>query len=405
MGIVKWFKNKFAKVSAQDDEEYESDLKDRGSFPQKTVPMRRSSVDMKNAEMRTHYIKNCCEQLMECEEEVDRATMEYRLVTDYLTDIEILEKLPREIRYKINKSADKIVKIEHESLENSEKMGKISEDNYQMMGRHALEVPSDLKTMKDNEDYGDLIRSDLHKLESEKGVSRFRRNELISSANNARSMVLITIVASLCLALILMFLQLAMHYDIMLGCILAAAMAAIALAGEYMIYSNAVMELRRVEYYLTQVINKQNAIKVRFVNNSNVLEYEYRKYHVGSAAELENLYNKFLEEKRAREIVERANGEAGEEKRKLLGSLRDLHLKDPSIWLNQCKALIDPREMVEIRHELNLRRQSLRESIDYNSANRDVSKNEIDTIIKEYPEYAGDVMGIVSSYNRRVKVS
>ena len=87
------------------------------------------------------------------------------------------------------------------------------------------------------------------------------------------------------------------------------------------------------------------------------------------------------------------------------GKLAQMLLKDPSIWLNQCKALIDPREMVEIRHELNLRRQSLRESIDYNSANRDVSKNEIDTIIKEYPEYAGDVMGIVSSYNRRVKVS
>lgn len=42
-------------------------------------------------------------------------------------------------------------------------------------------------------------------------------------------------------------------------------------------------------------------------------------------------------------------------------------VSDTEVWLVQTYAILDDREMVEIRHDLNQRRQKLREQIRYNT--------------------------------------
>lgn len=42
----------------------------------------------------------------------------------------------------------------------------------------------------------------------------------------------------------------------------------------------------------------------------------------------------------------------------VLQELRKLEVKDCDIWLGQVEALVEPKEMVEVRHDLNVRRQN-----------------------------------------------
>ena len=165
-----------------------------------------------------------------------------------------------------------------------------------------------------------------------------------------------------------------------------------------MSYSKASIKLKRVESYINLVISSQNTVKIRYVNISNLLEYEYRKYKTNSSEELKESYEGFLEEKRARDFLQRANSESALEKQRLIKLMQDIHLRDCSIWTKQCEALINPKEMVEVRHDLNQRRQSLRKRIEYNTVNRDNSKDEINDIAKKYPEYGQEILDIVSSY-------
>ena len=136
------------------------------------------------------------------------------------------------------------------------------------------------------------------------------------------------------------------------------------------------------------------------MNTTNLLEYEYRKYHVNTSEELEYQRNMYEEERKARRILEQANSQLMEERKNLLNLLQSIKVRDTAIWLGQCEALVDPREMVEIRHDLNQRRQSLRKRIEYNEANRDAARNEINSIVKDYPEYGNEILTIVSSYGR-----
>ena len=72
----------------------------------------------------------------------------------------------------------------------------------------------------------------------------------------------------------------------------------------------------------------------------------------------------------------------------LEGILKSLSLYDPHIWLAQVKALIDPKEMVEVRHGLSTRRQKLRARIKYNQNRIDEARADIAGAAADHPEYS-----------------
>ena len=79
--------------------------------------------------------------------------------------------------------------------------------------------------------------------------------------------------------------------------------------------------------------------------------------------------------------------------------LRHFRVRDPDIWIHQVEALIDHNEEVEIRHNLNVQRQSLRKRMEYN---RDIvagnAKAEIEDMARQYPKYTQEILDMVSRY-------
>ncbi|MCR5527233.1 MAG: hypothetical protein K6F39_07630 [Lachnospiraceae bacterium] len=397
MGVIKWLKSNFMKTKI-DSQEAVPEL-DEDDIIREVEPIKRSTLNVRDQEQRDRYIKNCCEQMQESIVEIDKASMEYRLVTDYLKDIEEIEAAPGEYRARINKIAERITKLDHESSLNRKSLGRIGEEEYNLLARYETEVSGDLETIKKNEDFRELVRGDLQRLESEKAVYNYQKSELRASMKNIKNFLLVTIAAASAATAVLLVFYAAGGLDIRIGLILMGAVAALALTGEYVAYSDAVRKLKYADAYIALLINKQNTVKIRYVNVTNLIEYEYRKYHINASVELEEYWSAYQEEKKAREFILRANSELALEKSRLVQLMRDLHLKDPVIWARQCEALYNPKEMVEIRHDLNTRRQSLRKRIQYNTENRDASREEINDIVKNYPEYGQEVLGIVASYN------
>jgi hypothetical protein len=60
-------------------------------------------------------------------------------------------------------------------------------------------------------------------------------------------------------------------------------------------------------------------------------------------------------------------------------------VKDPEVWLVQTYAILDDREMVEIRHDLNQRRQKLREKIQYNTETKERYLQDIGEVVAANP--------------------
>ncbi len=399
MNPIKWLKNKIESVRYGDlfFEEYDDD-NEKETVREDNGPIKRDSVNMRSKNQRERYIENCCEQMIEADKEIERSRMEYRLVTEYLTDIEVIEALPNDSKRRLSKIAEKINNLSEQNRANTKSLGLISEERYRILLKNEAQVPDDINNMKKNEEFKELVRQDLQKLEGEKAVSDFKIRELRSTMRNMKNMVVITFVFGVALVIMLSILEfvLLMHAEV--GFLATAFLAAGAFIYEYLTYSKSVRELERTERYLNAVISELNKVKIRFVNTSNLLEYEYMKYSVNASDELAYQWDCYIEEKKARQAMERADSALSAERTALLKELRSIRIKDPAIWLNRCDALVNPGEMVEVRHELFERRSSLRKRIEYNTETRDISRDEINSIVKEYPEYGQEVLNIVSSY-------
>ena len=85
-----------------------------------------------------------------------------------------------------------------------------------------------------------------------------------------------------------------------------------------------------------------------------------------------------------------------EKKDILVAELKKMGVKDAEIWCTQVQAIIEPKEMVEVRHDLNTRRQKLRSQIDYNTGIMQEFIGELERIRDIREEYTKDVEEVLA---------
>lgn len=359
-------------------------------------------VDYENKEQREDYVKNCLEKMADATKELENLTYEYEMVTSYLKDMEEIEALPEEESEQLKECARRVAELQDSKADFMERPRRISDEQYQLMERIADEVEEGFEKLTEAEEYQALIKQDLGRLEGEKHAYLYRKNEVMSMIADTRGMAIICVVAlGLCI-LLLLFLQFFLDMDTKAGYLLTAVTAAVVITIIYIKHLDARQELRRVENGINKIILLQNKVKIRYVNNTNLLDYLQLKYGVSSAKELMELWNHYRAEKAERENLRKAERDLDQNERELLQMLKCYQIKDPAIWLHQTEAILDRKEMVEIRHNLIIRRQSLRRRMEYN---KEVvaggSQKEIKELVEKYPQYTKEIMGAVEEYEKK----
>ncbi|MCM1039164.1 MAG: hypothetical protein NC314_10300 [Roseburia sp.] len=363
----------------------------------------KESVDFDNKEVREAYVRNCLDKMAEATKELENLTFEYDMVTSYLKDMEEIEALPEEEAEELQTCAKKVELLQNSRDDYMGRKRRMSDDRFRQIERMLDEIEEGCEKIKEAEQYQELVKKDLSRLEGEKHAYLYRKNELTGAIADTRGMAIISVTAlGLCFALLL-FLQFFLEMDTKAGYLITAGVAAFAITLIYVKHSEARRDLRRVELSINKIILLQNKVKIRYVNNTNLLDYLYLKYNVTSAEELENAWNLYFQEKEEREKCRRAELDLDYNQQELLRILRRYQVKDPAVWLHQTEAILDHKEMVEIRHGLIIRRQSLRRRMDYN---KEVvaggAQKEIKELVHRYPKYTKEIIQTVEKYEKKM---
>ena len=85
---------------------------------------------------------------------------------------------------------------------------------------------------------------------------------------------------------------------------------------------------------------------------------------------------------------------------KLINLLKGYHLYDAKIWIYQAHALVEKKEMVEVNHELIVRRQKLRAVMEAQVENIQGVKTEIQKLVKAHPGNEDDIQEILDSLDQ-----
>ena len=392
MGLLGKIKGLFRRQTDDEESVYKPDWEEQS--------LKRDNIDMHDKIQREHYIKACMEQMTEASKELDTLGGEYNLVTSYLTDMEEIEAQPDEVKEQLKTYASKILELENNRQKLDKKRRVMKPEDYLRMERVEQYMPEGYKRLKEAEDYQILVKKDMGRLDGERHAYYYRKNELQNSMSNMKGITVMCVGSMLFLILMLTIIGSAWHLDVSFGYAIAVLIVASTLAFVYVKFHESQRELIRVEKGINKLVLLHNTVKIRYVNNTNLLEYLYVKYDVNSSNELKKLWDKYLEENIHREQEKQMEQDMDFNEAALIKLLRGCNIADPNIWLHQTAALIDNKEMVEIRHGLIIRRQKLRKQMEYNAKAAQEAQDEVKDIVAKYPEYAEKILDLVSDYEK-----
>lgn len=397
MGLIGWIKKKWNTWYYHDMDAYIEDSHGEEDDAEEYD----TSVLLTDPDQRTVYILENLEQMEECMQRILLLKSEYDAVTSLLVDMEEIERLPKEIRLDIMEQARKILHLEKERQILYNTTGRLAPQVWSKLERLEEEIPGGIRKIKEAEDYRKLVKYDMKKLDGERNACEYRRGELQTSMGNCRGVALICGATLVLCIVLLLFLQLQYHMDVRIGYIISAAISGITLTGLYIRYLESGKEIKRLAKTSNKLISLQNTVKIRYINNTNLLSYLYQKYETRSAKELESEWNLYMEETSARQKDETLREDLEFYYGKLMQVLNNYHIKDPEIWTHQAQALLDPREMVEVRHALIGRRQKLREQMEYNEDMQRKAKERIEELRKRYPRYRAEIDALQERYPQK----
>ncbi len=359
----------------------------------------RKEVDMDDPVQRREYIGSCLQQMEEASRELEALEYEYNDVTSHLRDIEEIDALPPEQRAEINDCAQKILDSLKQQDKFDRRKNRMTDDEFEHMEMLREQAKEGAEKLHEAESFQKKIRNDLKRLDGEHEAYLYREEEIENTIENSKKLISVIAVSLAFVIVFLMILQFAFKLNVVYGYMIAILLSAVSAVSLYMKYTGALVEQKTVRKSISRLIMLQNQVKIRYVNNTNLIDYLCLKYRVMNSGELSDMYNRYLKERKEREKIEDARRLLDSNQRDLVYMLRHYRVRDPEIWIHQPQALLDHNEEVEIRHSLNVQRQSLRKRMEYN---RDIvagnAKSEVEDMARQYPEYAQEILDMVSRY-------
>lgn len=344
------------------------------------------------------YLESCCEQIAIASARIEDAKREYLIVGKYLDDITAIENADKAYRDDIKFYAKRIISLREDKDSLKKYSTKISEKKYAYVQAHEKDMSDIIKNMYDDEQYLQSLKTDMHHIEGEKIALKYERKRATKQLYKIRSTV--KLLSTLFVVTVAMFLilQLAFRLDMLIPSLFLMAAGAIGAAVIVVYNQSEEKELRISQMKLNKAIGLINKYKLKYVNVRSRLDYQYETNGVKSSYDLNQLWRLYLVIKKEREAILKASDELYKSMEVLIQTLEKLKLYDSSVWTSQVEALIDHKEMTEVRHALNIRRQKLRSSMDFNMKTVEKNKEIIGGIVKENPKIAKEIIEIIEKY-------
>lgn len=389
MGLLGIFKKKNKTKQEQLLSDIDNDLKEKN--------LKLEEINISSKEERDQYVTYSCEQIKLAAKELEDAKQEYNLVTTYLSDMQQLEKLPSNNKAEVMDLARDIVALNRDRKSYQDISAKITDIQYSQIELNEEEIPDVLKDLDQREKEQNLIKTDLKYLESEKTSLIFMRKDTVRSLKNMKALAIITLFTLVITFLMLVILKSIFAMEISYGFSAAVLIGALASTAIFVKIRYNVVELKKYDLKINRAIGLLNSTKIRYVNSTNALEYICNKYNISGSRELAILWEQYLNAKAESQKYKMNTSDLHYNNRQLTNILTRYKISSPSFWVHQALALIDNIEMIEIRHNLIIRRQNLRKRVEYNTEIIKKIKNDITKIASTNPEYTDEIMDIIKT--------
>lgn len=363
----------------------------------KPEPMETETLDNKK-----QAVENCCDRINSANARISELKVEYQTVNAYLSDIQILETLPEKQAEEIINCAKKVVVLDKDRRDFGRSMSKLNERQYSHMRENEGEIVEILQKMVEDEKYCESVKTDMRYLEGERAGIKIEIQEQKNLLYLLSGISKIGIAAFVVLMLLFIVLNYGYGKDTSMFIYTLVGVAAVFTAVVFYLQNRTENEMKLSKIRLNRAIGLLNKIKLKYVNIAGRLSYAYEKHGVKSAYQLNKMWGIYLTLKKEHEVYNRASVRLIDAEEELVTLISRANVKDSNIWINQAYALVNKKDMDEVKAHLNKQREKLKRSLDYNSNIIEKSRDEIKNIVLSNREHAQELMGILDAYEENV---
>ena len=409
MGLFKWLKGKMVKeeIIFEGENLYEKiKTEEINDYNKMYEPLDKELIEQAITEDRVSNtfddkktnVERICEQMVICEQRIESAKKEYEAVNGYLNDITAIENMEEPIKGNVEYYSRRIITLREDKKSLKQHSTKIPESKFVYMQHHEDEIQEILKEMYEDEQESLRLKTDMHHIEGEKIALQQEKKDALTKLNTIRALAKIGAITVGVILLALICAQLYAKGDYIMWIYMVVILT---LVGGTILVANhqeTVGFLRLTEKKLNKAVGLMNKYKLLYVNVQSRIEYKYESHGVKSSHELNDLWRLYLNAKKEHEAFHLNSDNTFKSVEGLIIELDKLNLYDSSVWPSQVDAIVDGREMIQIRHTLNVRRQKLKESINFNTNTLENCRMRIEYLIDKNPIIAKDIIAILERY-------
>lgn len=344
-------------------------------------------------------ITELCERLVDAAYHIEDQRVEYDALGAYYDDIIRIEQMPENLRRELNDIAAKIEFLERNQEEFKRLKVKLSDEKYRVISKYEKDIPVTMKRLSELETRNGAIKRDMEHLENEKDSQDYYVSEAEDRQHYLRSIALSVSIMGVIAFGVIFWMYQAYDFAIEVTCMGTLFAITVIYVILYLRYRDESYEIKLSQARKKKAVNLLNKVKIKYVNNVSTLDYIYEKYKVRNLRELESLwdqYNMLLSETRK---FQHSIGDMRVYYDEMERVLRDVDVKDPYVWTQQTRALLDDREMVEVKHDLNVKRQALRSQMEVNETIRKRCLDKMKQMVVDEPALMENVREMLSAYH------
>lgn len=398
MGIFSRKKNKEKNLFEESFVKHDNTTEDEEEFAKAIF----EKNQLRNNEQKLAYVEGCCDQMVSFSKQIEEAKKELSVVEKQIEDVEKIENLRGPIKENLEKQVNRILNLKKDKTSYKKYTSQIPDKMYEFINTHEEEMPEILKNMKDNEDECQAIKTDLHMIDGEKSSLKYDRKSYQRKLKLVRRLLIIT----LCTVVIVTGILLAdiyvkgsdhrifMYLTIMIGLILIALVLVI----NQIVASRLMLTERKIG----KAIGMTNKYKLRYVNSKASLDYIYSVYEVHNAYELSNMWQLYINAKKEKEAYFKMSEKLYKAVEEFTNIINKLRLHDPSLWNYQLGAIIDDKEMRDMKDKLEKRKNQLVKIIESNEEHMEKQKSKVKRVLERDPSIAKEVMDIIDKKEKDI---
>ncbi len=349
------------------EEERDEELRSRKGYAPLVLEEDADVIKKRRAQMaaaKKHTAVERCGELIEAVSTLEDLKGEYKVVTNYLGDIQTLENLDAELLGPIVECAREIAKLDTARNKFLNKENQITDLQFAQFQEEEAQMPGIIRRFQSNEAYLAAINKDLSLLAREKKDWDTVKEDELEEQRNLRRVSFLVLILAGTVVLFLILLNFVMEKNVSLYMMLAAFFSVLFASYVILKYQESNQEIRKAEKLKNQAIELENHVKIKYVGIKNAVDYTCAKYKVESAAQLLYNFEQYQNMVKERAKFRETSDDLAYYSDRLVRLLEMQFLYDARIWLHYINALMDPQDMVELKHNMLVRRQKVREQIE-----------------------------------------